>query len=74
MSDYKTLVCDRCGKDQKMLGDSIEWSRWRIGVQVNTANIARLYAGMPDFRWAGDLCPVCAENIDAGIRALFGQQ
>lgn len=71
MSIYQTLVCDRCGKEQKS-EDSYSWNGWRRSAHVQLQEIAALYSGTPDFNWHGDLCSSCAGDVDASVRMLFG--
>ena len=72
MSEYRTIVCDRCGIEQKR-ENSDSWLGWHEEARVKLEGLTRLYSGFPDFRWAGSLCSTCAGEVDAAVRQLFGR-
>ena len=70
MTVYQTIVCDRCGKEQKKeVSDS--WAGWHEEASIHCRGITRLYSGTPNFTWHGTLCSGCAGAVDEVIRNLM---
>lgn len=73
MSEYRTIVCDRCGAEKKRENyDS--WTGWHEKTSVTLDGITQLYSGFPDFKWSGTLCSNCSGEVDEAVRSLFEKE